>query len=66
MPDYSALAAKMRARPSFAVADEVSRKEFPLKLPGGFHLQLLNTPEISQVRGQQKDLDESEKRPATI
>ena len=66
MPDYAALAAKTRERPSFAVVEEVIRKDYPLKLPSRVHVQLWNTPEISQFRGYQDDLDESEKRRATI
>ena len=28
MPDYTALAAKMRERPSFAVAEEIIKKDY--------------------------------------
>ena len=56
----------MREKPTFAVAEEVIKQDYPLKLPSRVHLQLWNTPEISQFRGYQDDLDESEKRRATI
>ncbi len=48
------------------MAEEVIRKNCPLKLPSRVHLQLWNTPEISQFRNYQNDVDESEKRRATI
>ena len=57
---YEQLAAKMRERPSFAVAEDVIKKDYPLKLPSRRFIQLWNTPEISQFRGYQEDLDASE------
>ena len=60
--NYAELSAKMREKPTFGVAEEVIKKDFPLKLPSRTFINLWNTPEISQFRGYQDDLDESEKR----
>ena len=60
--NYAELSAKMREKPTFGVAEEVIKKDFPLKLPRRTFINLWNTPEISQFRGYQDDLDESEKR----
>ena len=66
MKDYATFAAAMRERPSFTVAEEIIKKDYPLKLPSRAHIQLWNTPELIQFRGYQDDLDESEKRRAVI
>ena len=52
----------MREKPTFGVAEEVIKKDSPLKLPNRTFTNLWNTPEISEFRGYQDDLDESEKR----
>ncbi len=49
-----------------ASAEDVIKKDHPLKLPSRVHLQLWNTPETSQSRRYKDDLDESEKRRAAI
>ena len=59
-PTYEHLAAKMREAPTFAVAEDVIKKDYPLKLPSRRSIQLWNTPEISQFRGYQEDLDVEE------
>ena len=59
-PTYEQLAAKMREAPSFASAEEVIKKDYPLKLPSRRSVQLWNTPEISQFRGYQEELDANE------
>ena len=64
--DYTELAARMRHAPTFGIAEEVIRKDFPLKLPARTFIQLFSTPEISQFRGYQDDLDEAEKRRAKV
>jgi len=51
-----------RERPTFAVAEKVLQQDYKLKLPNRTFLQLFNTPEISQFRGYQNELDEAEKR----
>ncbi len=56
----------MREKLSFAVAEEVTKKDYPLKVPSRTCIQLWNVPEISQFRGYQDDLDESEKRRTTV
>ena len=66
MPEYAALAARTREKPTFASAEDVIKKDYPLKLPSRVHIQLWNTPEVSQFRGYQDDLDESEKRRPTV
>ena len=58
--NYAELSAKMREKPTFGVAEEVIKKDFPLKLPNRTFINLWNTPEISQFRGYQDDLDEPE------
>lgn len=55
--DYNTLSARMRERPTFASAEEVIKKDYPLKLPNRRYIQLWNTPEISQFRGYQEDID---------
>ncbi len=64
MPEYAALAAKMREKTTFASAEDVIRKGYPLKLPSRVFLRLWSTPEILKFRGYQDDLGESEKRRA--
>ena len=56
------LTSKLRERPSFTSAEEVIRKDFAVKLPSRRSIQLWSTPEISQLRGYQDSLDESEAR----
>ena len=62
MPDYGVLTSKLREKPTFTAAEEVIRKDFRLKLPSRRFTQLWNTPEISQFKGYQDSLDESEER----
>ncbi len=57
--DYTS---KLREKPTFTSAEEVNKKEFALKLQSRRSIQLWNTPEISQFRGYQDSLDESEER----
>ena len=65
-PNYTELTARMRHAPTFAIAEDVIKKDFPLKLPSRTFIQLFNTSEISQFRGFQDVLDESEKRRAKV
>jgi hypothetical protein len=58
--DYTTLAARMRERPSFATAEETLKKDYPLKLPDRRYIQLWNTPEISQFRGVQDEIEAAE------
>lgn len=60
-PSYEKLVSGLREKPTFAVAEDVIKKDYKLKLPDRRFIQLLNTPEISQFRGYQEDLDENEK-----
>ena len=60
-PSYEKLVSGLREKPTFAVAEDVIKKDYKLKLPDRRYIQLLNTPEISQFRGYQEDLDENEK-----
>ena len=60
-PSYAELAAKtMHIQPSFAAAEDVIKKDYPLKLPSRRFIQLWNTPELSQFRGIQQELDAAE------
>jgi len=58
--DYNTLTARMREKPTFATAEEVLKKDYPLKLPDRRWIQLWNTPEISQFRGIQDEIDATE------
>lgn len=62
MTTYEVLTSKLRVRPTFTSAEEVIRKDFSLKLPSRRYIHLWNTPEISQFRGYQDLLDETEER----
>ena len=59
-PSYEQLAARMRERPTFAVAEDIIKRDYPLKLPDRRFIQLYNTPEISQFRGYHEELESSE------
>ena len=65
-PSYTEMTAKMRERPTFAVAEKVLQQDYKLKLPNRTFIQLFNTPEISQFRGYQNELDEAERRRQTL
>ena len=60
--NYNELVGKMRIEPSFAMAEEVIRKDFKLKLPSRTSIHMFNSPEISQFRGYQEDLLKTENR----
>ena len=62
MTTYETLTSKLRVKPTFTSAEEVIRKDFKLKLPSRRYIHLWNTPEISQFRGYQDLLDETEER----
>ena len=47
-------------------AEEVLKKDYPLKLPNRTYIHLWNTPEISQFRGYQEQADEREERMHTV
>ena len=55
--DYESLAAGMRVEPTFASAEAVLKKDYPLKLPDRRWIAMWNTPEISQFRGIDEDAD---------
>ena len=61
-PSYAELAAKMHVQPTFAVAEDVLKKDYPLKLPNRRFIQLYNSPQISQIRGYQEGLDLAEQK----
>ena len=63
--NYQELSSKMRVKPSFASAEEVIKKDYPLKLPNRTSLHIWNSPEISAFRGFQEDLNASEKAKET-
>jgi hypothetical protein len=62
MTTYEVLTSNLRVKPTFTSAEEVIRKDFKLKLPSRRYIHLWNTPEISQFRGYQDLLDETEER----
>ena len=62
---YDQLASKMRVEPTFAIAEEVIKKDFKLKLPSRTAIHIWNSPEISQFRGYQEELDNVEDRKHT-
>ena len=51
----------MRVKPTFAVAEETIKKDYPLKLPNRTSLHMWNTPEISQFRGYQEEIEATER-----
>ena len=59
---YDQLASKMRVEPTFQIAEEVIKKDFKLKLPARTAIHIWNSPEISQFRGYQEELDNAEDR----
>ena len=61
--EYDHLAARMREKPSFAVAEDAIKKDYLLKLPSRRFIHLWNTPEINQFRGYQEQLEASEEKP---
>ena len=66
MKDYEVLVSKLREKPTINSQEEVIRKDFKLKLPDRRGITLWNTPEISQFRGYQESLDETEERKHVI
>ena len=66
MKDYEVLVSKLREKPTINSQEEVIRKDFKLKLPDRRGITLWNTPEISQFRGYQESLDETEDRKHVI
>ena len=60
--DYATLSARMRERPSFGSAEDVIRRDYPLKLPDRRSISMWNTPEISQFRGYQEELNGDDQR----
>ena len=60
---YEELAAKaLRPVPTLTQAEDILKKDFPVKLPARNYIKLWNTPEVSQFRGVQENLDEEARR----
>jgi len=59
---YEGLVAGMRERPTIFDAEEVLRKDYKVKFPDRRAITMWNTPEISQFRGVQEEMDEEEER----
>ncbi len=59
---YEGLVAGMRERPTIFDAEEVLRKDYKVRFPDRRAITLWNTPEISQFRGVQEEMDEEEER----
>ena len=59
-------AKRLRPVPTLTSAEEVLKKDYPLKLPSRTYIHLWNTPEISQFRGYQETADEREERMHTF
>jgi len=59
---YESLVAGMRHRPTIFDAEEVIRRDYPLKLPDRRYISIFNSPEISQFRGVQEGLDDEAER----
>ncbi len=57
---YESLVAGMRKAPSYTSAEEVIAKDFKLRLPDRRYIHMWNSPEISQFRGVQEDMDKDE------
>ena len=60
--EYSSLAAGMRKRPTFGEVEDITKKDYPLKLPSRSYITLWNSPELSQFRNVQAEMDGFEER----
>ena len=65
MKDYSEWVAGLRHRPTIFDAEEVLKKDYPLKLPDRRYIHMWNSPEISEFRGVQTNINAFEDRQAT-
>ena len=59
---YEALVAGMRHRPTIFDAEEVIRKDYPLKLPDRRYITMFNSPEITQFSGVEEGMNEEAER----
>jgi hypothetical protein len=59
---YESLVAGMRKAPSYTSAEEVIARDFKVKLPDRRYIKIWNSPELSQFRGVQEDMDKEEER----
>ena len=64
MKDYSEWVLGMRHRPTIFDAEEVLKKDYPLKLPDRRYIHMYNSPELSQFRGVQTNLNDFEEKQA--
>ena len=55
---YEGLVAGMHERPTTFDAEEVLRRDYKVKFPDRRAITMWNTPEISQFRGVQEEMDE--------
>ena len=54
----------MRHRPTIFDAEEILKKDYPLKLPDRRYIHMYNSPELSQFRGVQTNLNDFEEKQA--
>ncbi len=57
---YESLVAGMRKAPSYTSAEEVIARDFKVRLPDRRYIHMWNSPEISQFRGVQEEMDKDE------
>ena len=60
--NYNDLVEGLKQEPTFAIADAIAKKDFPLKLPDRKYLTIYNSAEVSQFRGIQEEMDETAKQ----
>ena len=64
MKDFSEWVSGMRHRPTIVDAEEVLKKDYLLKLPDRRYIHMYNSPELSQFRGVQTNLNDFEEKQA--
>ena len=64
--DYESLAAALHLEPTFKSAEDVIKKDYPLKLPSRRYLHIWNSPELGEFRGIKEEIDNEEERRRVI
>ena len=66
MKEYSEWVAGLRHRPTIFDAEAILKKDYPLKLPDRRYLHMWNSPEISEFRGVQTNINAFEEKQARV
>ena len=64
MKEYLEWMAGLRHRPTIFDAEEVLKRDYPLKLPDRRYIHMWNSPEISEFRGIQTNINDFEEKQA--